>query len=188
VRRTLAFAFSGNDVPPHDSWGYVAHRYWPYLRWMVSNDLPSHARPAATVGIWLAVVLLLVHARQPRWREARDLALAACLALFALLLVGSALGLVADSSIPTGLVLALGLILLVPIPGRAPYVELMRGAGLAALGFLLVNPEWTAFRYELVLVPAAAVGYAAALEAPLAAAWAYARHIARPPTASTPVR
>ena len=46
----------------------------------------------------------------------RDLLLAAALSLFALLLVGSALGLVADSSIPTGLVLALGIIILVPIP------------------------------------------------------------------------
>jgi hypothetical protein len=170
LRTTLAFAFSGNDVPRDDSWGFVADRYWPYLRWMLDNDLPSRSRPAATIAIWLTVMLLFVRPHSTLWPRVRDLVLAAALSLFALLLVGSALGLVADSSIPTGLVLALGIIILVPIPlGSDPYLELMRGAGLASVGFILVVPQWSAFRYELVLIPAAAAGYAAALEAQLSA-------------------
>jgi hypothetical protein len=165
IRTTLAFAFSGNDIPRDDSWSYVADRYWPYLRWLLDNDIPSRARPAGAIAIWLVAILLLVHPQRPRWRHARDVVLAAALLVFTLLLLGSALGVVADSSIPTGLVLVLGIVLLVPISGRDdPYVELMRGAALAGVAFVLVNPQWTAFRYELVLIPPAAAGFASALD------------------------
>jgi hypothetical protein len=48
--------------------------------------------------------------------------------------------------------------------GRDPFIQLLRGGFVAAVLYLLVLPQYSAFRLELVLLPAAAVGLAAATE------------------------
>src|SRR5439155_6008938 len=54
-----------------------------------------------------------------------------------------------------------GFVLLFALRDRSdPVVSLMRASALAALGYLLLLPNYTGFRLELVLVPMIAVGIA----------------------------
>ncbi|MGD0273745.1 MAG: hypothetical protein ABSB96_08465 [Gaiellaceae bacterium] len=235
LRKEMAGAFSGGNVPSDDSWAFIIHRYGRFMRLMLTEDfrdppsatltlvlvlfiallvLPTPARRAIAIGrrallagtltvltlvlvgwripgpdlglypksklgedlpyppstrltllLALAVVLLLT--RTPSGSVAatgRKTVLAGSLALFTVVL----LGLTPPGYtlyLEPGFVVLLGIaLLMLPRRRNDAFFTLLRAGACAALFFLALLPGPTDFRYELVLVPFAAVGFAAALE------------------------
>lgn len=164
LRETMAFTFSGNDVPEDSSWDFVIGRYWPRLSQMVDSWLPLPGQRPMALVVAAALLLLLLHPRSRLGVRARLLSVAAALAAVVVVLVSEVVRELPIHSqlVPFGLVVGLGTLLLAWPAPRDPILTLARGGALAACAYVGLLPQFSSFRLELVFLPFAALGLARA--------------------------
>jgi hypothetical protein len=167
VRKMLAFAFSGNNVPADDSWHFIASRYGYYVRWMIDSDFPFRTHLALTLLLVLLVALLALRPSPSTSlytiRRGALAAVAVALAISAEPGTHVRFGAI-PSPFPAGMLLIVALLpLFLPAKGDT-FVTLARGGAVGAIAYLFLLPQWTALRVPLVVLPFAALGIARAVE------------------------
>lgn len=168
LRTTLAFTFSGNGIPPHDSWSFVFARYGTFVRWMLRTDFPF-ASSLRIVAVLVGIVVLLAlrpEAGSPlrRWWSAALGVASAFVAIAAVLVAPLQLATFADP-VPAGILLIAAVLpLFVRAGDRDPFLMLARGGAVGAVAYLFLLPQYTALRLALVVLPFAALGVARAVD------------------------
>jgi hypothetical protein len=171
IRKTLAFTFSGNQLPSDESWHFIASQYGHSVAWMLGNDFPFRTYPALAA---LTVGLVAVLGSRPATAGVlRSFLAAIAVAGAALLIVvagwpGSFLHLLGPAGprpFPAGIVLVAALLPLF-LSGRDDdhFLMLARGGAIAAAAYIFVLPQYTQLRLALVMLPFAALGIARAIE------------------------
>jgi hypothetical protein len=163
LRQTMAFTFGENTIPTDTSWHSIFHHYGSYLRLMIDFDFPFRSTPVVTV-VLLGLVALLALQPSPSsalWSFRRwTLLFAACfLAVGAVLIAPLQLATYSDP-VPPGMLLIASLVPLFLPAGGDPFITLIRGGALGAVGYLLLLPQPTELRLPLVVLPFAAIGVA----------------------------
>ncbi|HZT91189.1 MAG TPA: hypothetical protein VFA05_04035 [Gaiellaceae bacterium] len=174
LRATLAFTFSGNQVPVVDTWHSVLHAYPTFVRWMFETDFPfasSMRVDAVLVGL-VALLAVKPSGEAPLRRvwTAAFVVTAGFVAVAAVLVSPLQLATFADP-VPAGVLLIGAVLPLFLTPrSRDPFLALLRGGALASVAYLFLLPQYTALRLALVVLPFAALGVARAVELARAAA------------------
>jgi uncharacterized membrane protein YfcA len=170
LKDVLAYGFAGNRVPREGDWSFVISEYWPNLRSMLQNDMPSFI---AVSNLPIIVAFTIVVALLPlRQRDAwKDQSLARLLLVVAAMFcVGTLLAQVLGFALlnqhfPYGLVVVVGLAALSRrAVERAPGLTFVRCGAAAAVALILLFPQARDFRAELVLIPFALVGLGRVIE------------------------
>ncbi|MFL5953201.1 MAG: hypothetical protein ACJ76I_03725 [Gaiellaceae bacterium] len=164
LRSTMAFTFSENTVPAHDTWGFVLHRYGHYVWSMIYTDFPVlDCLPLVAASLGALALLALPAGTRRSARVRRRFAAALVIAIGLDLVLYDRLQ-IYGMPLPPGVMLLIGLVpLFVPAGPPDTLVRFARGGAIAALAYLLVLPEYTDLRLGLVLLPFAAVGTARAI-------------------------
>jgi hypothetical protein len=163
LRQTMAFTFSNNTIPTDTSWHYIFREYGTFVRMMIDFDFPFRSTFAVTTALLSVVALLALRPRaSSRLYTVRQAVLA---------LVVSFLGIAAlfvaplqlaswPDPVPFGILLIAALLPLFLPAGGDPFITLLRGGALGAVGYLFLLPQSTGLRLPLVLLPFAAIGIA----------------------------
>jgi hypothetical protein len=163
LRQTMAFTFGENTIPTDTSWHFIVQHYGTYLRLMIDFDFPFRSTPVVT-AVLLGLLALLALRPDPSsalWSFRRwTLMFAACfLAVGAVLIAPLQLATYSDP-VPAGMLLIAALVPLFLPAGGDPFITLVRGGALGAVGYLLLLPQPTELRLPLVLLPFAVIGVA----------------------------
>jgi hypothetical protein len=160
LQAQMAFSLNGNDVPPEQSWTFIVEHYLPAVRGMIEQDLPPHSGQLAAAAIAIVSALLVRSASTVAGRRIRRGILVGAVACLTFI----QFGLLPGHEVPYGILLLTGMMLFFLQSSEGDrFVRFHRGAALVACAYLLVLPQYSGFRYELVLLPFAAIGFAWAL-------------------------
>jgi hypothetical protein len=172
LRETLAFTFSGNDVPKDASWSFVLHNYWPHVQAMLRGDFRIYDAKPISMVLLGAVLLLGLGETDLRATKARRLGIIVAVGLGTIaalptnsFVYGDPLfvHLTGGFTLNPGTVVLLAIVpLFLPASSGDTFIRLMRAGATGALAYLFLLPQYTGFRLPLVLLPFAAVGLARA--------------------------
>jgi hypothetical protein len=172
LRETMAFTFSGNNLPTNASWHAVLARYWPHLEGMLDRDFHLRDGLPITAALLGALILLALRTGSVQGTRARRFGILAALGLTAAALIGNRVlyhgafpsHVTNGTSLSLGTVLVLALVpLFLPVRRDDAFLRFVRYGAIGAAVYMLVLPEYTGLRLALVLVPFATVGLARAI-------------------------
>jgi Dolichyl-phosphate-mannose-protein mannosyltransferase len=172
LRETMAFTFSGNNLPTNASWHQVLAAYWPHVEGMLFRDFHLRDALPVTVALLGALLLLALRTASAQATQARRVAILAALGLaIAALPANSALDqtglfthITNGASLGFGTLLVLALVpLFLPARRDDAFLRFIRYGAIGAAAYMFLLPEYTGLRLALVLVPFATVGAARAI-------------------------
>lgn len=167
LREHLAVSFSHNSLAPDTSWGYVLGQYWPNLTaWLDRLEPARWEWPFGIFVLGTLTLLALGSVDGPVGPRLRRAFLAVAVPYIGLVLVAAAFfdHALNGYELNVGLLFAAGSAFLFLPRNGDPLLMLLRGGLVAALLYLTLLPQWTAYRLELVLLPFVAFGLARAAD------------------------
>jgi hypothetical protein len=165
LRTTMAFTFSGNEVPTNDTWSFVLGGYRTFVGEMLHIDYPVLANwSTVTLLVGALALLALPATSSERMTRVRRIAIrSAVLIAVAYEFFWNQLQTFRQPLAPGVALLICLLPLLAPAKRDDILVRFARVGALAAVAYLFLLPQFTDLRLGLVLMPFAAVGFARAI-------------------------